>query len=68
MGILKQIFFAITRLANNGHPDHTTFSIGTLRRSFDSNKGQNVRNDHFAEEGPKKDRNKAVKRGCGHNH
>lgn len=44
---------AVTRLAHDGKPDHTTYSIGGLRRSFDSDKGQNVRNDHFAENGVK---------------
>lgn len=40
---------AKTRLANNGYPDHTTYSIGGIRRSFDSDKGENIRNDHFSE-------------------
>lgn len=50
---------AKTRLANNGHPDHTTYSYGGLTRSFDSDKGENVRHDHIhptGDRGDSKDR------------
>ena len=51
---------AVTRLAHDGRPDHTTYSYGGIRRSFDSDKGENVRNDHFAENG---ERGRSVDRG-----
>ncbi len=53
---------AVTRLAHDGKPDHTTYSYDGLRRSFDSDKGLNPRNDHFAENGPSKFRGPSVNR------
>ena len=44
---------AVTHLGKNGLPDHTVYSYGGLRRSFDSNKGQNIRNEHYTENGVK---------------
>jgi len=44
---------AKTDLARDGKPDHTTYSSGGLRRSYDSDKGENRRNEHYAENGPK---------------
>lgn len=46
---------AKTRLANNGHPDHTSYSYDGLTRSFDSDKGENVRNDHIHPTGERGD-------------
>lgn len=41
---------AVTRRGSGGKPDHTTYSLKSgLRRSFDHDKGKNVRNDHFSE-------------------
>ena len=51
---------AVTRLAGGGKPNHTTYSQGGIRRSFDSDRGENVRNDHFAENG---ERGRSVDRG-----
>ena len=51
---------AVTRLGRDGEPDHTTYSQGGIRRSFNSDKGENVRNDHFAENG---ERGRSVDRG-----
>ena len=39
---------AVTQLGNNGLPDHTTFSAGGIRRSFDSDQGMNICNEHLA--------------------
>ena len=51
---------AKTDLARDGEPDHTTYSYEGLRRSFDSDKGENVRNDHYKENGSSKDTEPAV--------
>lgn len=42
---------AVTHLAHDGKPDHTVYSYGGLRRSFDTDKGLNFRNEHYAENG-----------------
>lgn len=44
---------AKTDLARDGKPDHTTYSYGGIRRSYDSDKGENRRNEHYAENGEK---------------
>ena len=48
---------AKTDLAKDGKPDHTTYSYGGVRRSYDSDKGDNRRNEHYAENGPSRDSN-----------
>lgn len=51
---------AKTDLGRDGKPDHTTYSYGGLRRSFDSDKGENVRNDHYKENGSRDETGPAV--------
>lgn len=46
---------AKTDLGRDGKPDHTTYSYGGLRRSFNSDKGENIRDDHYHENGPNAD-------------
>lgn len=38
--------FAVTKRANSGHPDHTTYSWDEHRKSYDSDQGKNKRGQH----------------------